>query len=312
MKLQRLLSLTRQALDTYGLIQDGDRIAIGVSGGKDSLTLLHALHHLRRFYPEKYELCAITVDLGLGNMDLEPVAAMCREFEIPYEIISTEIGAVLFDIRKETNPCSLCAKMRKGALNEKAKEMGCNKIAYAHHRDDVIETMMMSLFYEGRFHSFSPLTYLDRMDLTVIRPMIFVTEADVIGFRNKYQLPVCKNPCPMDGYTKRQYIKELIHRLQEDNPPIIPAAVTISLALWSIRKRSVRRSGSHSAALIIRYSTVQFSLTWVGKPAPPHPTIPASFICSNSVIYTLPSYITQIPFFLIIKKKDILYNEWAV
>ena len=138
MKLQRLLSLTRQALDTYGLIQDGDRIAIGVSGGKDSLTLLHALHHLRRFYPEKYELCAITVDLGLGNMDLEPVAAMCREFEIPYEIISTEIGAVLFDIRKETNPCSLCAKMRKGALNEKAKEMGCNKIAYAHHRDDVI------------------------------------------------------------------------------------------------------------------------------------------------------------------------------
>ena len=186
MKLQRLLSLTRQALDTYGLIQDGDRIAIGVSGGKDSLTLLHALHHLRRFYPEKYE----------------------------------EIGAVLFDIRKETNPCSLCAKMRKGALNEKAKEMGCNKIAYAHHRDDVIETMMMSLFYEGRFHSFSPLTYLDRMDLTVIRPMIFVTEADVIGFRNKYQLPVCKNPCPMDGYTKRQYIKELIHRLQEDNPHI--------------------------------------------------------------------------------------------
>ena len=158
--------------------------------------------------------------MGLGNMDLEPVTAMCREFEIPYEIIRTEIGPVLFDIRKETNPCSLCAKMRKGALNEKAKEMGCNKIAYAHHRDDVIETMMMSLFYEGRFHSFSPYTYLDRMDLAVIRPMIFVTEADVIGFRNKYQLPVCKNPCPMDGYTKRQYIKDLIRRLQEDNPHI--------------------------------------------------------------------------------------------
>ena len=183
MKLQRLLSLTRQALDTYGLIQDGDRIAVGVSGGKDSLTLLHALHHLRRFYPEKYELCAITVDLGLGSMDLEPVAALCREFEM-------------------------------------AKEMGCNKIAYAHHRDDVIETMMMSLFYEGRFHSFSPYTYLDLMDLTVIRPMIFVAEADVIGFCNKYQLPVCKNPCPMDGYTKRQYIKDLIHKLQEDNPHI--------------------------------------------------------------------------------------------
>lgn len=218
MKLQRLLSLTRQALDKYELIEDGDRIAVGVSGGKDSLTLLYALHHLRRFYPKKYELCAITVDLGLGNMNLEPVRSLCEEFRIPYTVIDTEIGKVLFEIRKESNPCSLCAKMRKGALNEKAKELGCNKIAYAHHRDDVIETMMMSLFYEGRFYAFSPYTYLDRMDLAVIRPMLFVTEADVVGFKNKYQLPVCKNPCPMDGYTKRQYIKELIVKLQQDNP----------------------------------------------------------------------------------------------
>lgn len=218
MKLQRLLSLTRQALDKYELIEDGDRIAVGVSGGKDSLTLLYALHHLRRFYPKKYELCAITVDLGLGNMNLEPVRSLCEEFGIPYTVIGTEIGKVLFEIRKESNPCSLCAKMRKGALNEKAKELGCNKIAYAHHRDDVIETMMMSLFYEGRFYAFSPYTYLDRMDLAVIRPMLFVTEADVVGFKNKYQLPVCKNPCPMDGYTKRQYIKELIVKLQQDNP----------------------------------------------------------------------------------------------
>lgn len=218
MKLQRLLSLTRQALDKYELIEDGDRIAVGVSGGKDSLTLLYALHHLRRFYPKKYELCAITVDLGLGNMNLEPVRSLCEEFGIPYTVIDTEIGKVLFEIRKESNPCSLCAKMRKGALNEKAKELGCNKIAYAHHRDDVIETMMMSLFYEGRFYAFSPYTYLDRMDLAVIRPMLFVTEADVVGFKNKYQLPVCKNPCPMDGYTKRQYIKELIVKLQQNNP----------------------------------------------------------------------------------------------
>ena len=207
MKLQRLLSLTRQALDKYNLIEDGDRIAVGVSGGKDSLALLYALHHLQRFYPRKYELCAITVDLGLGNMELGPVRELCREFGVPYTVIPTEIGKVLFDIRKESNPCSLCAKMRKGALNETAKELGCNKIAYAHHRDDVIETMLMSLFYEGRFYSFSPHTYLDRMDLTVIRPFLFVTEADIVGFKNKYQLPVCKNPCPMDGYTKRQYIK---------------------------------------------------------------------------------------------------------
>ena len=220
MKLQRLLSLTRQALDTYGLIQDGDRIAIGVSGGKDSLTLLHALHHLRRFYPEKYELCAITVDLGLGNMDLEPVAAMCREFEIPYEIISTEIGAVLFDIRKETNPCSLCAKMRKGALNEAALKLGCNKIAYAHHRDDLIETMLLSLIYEGRFYSFSPKTHLDKTGLTLIRPLMYVQEADVIGFKNKYHLPVCKNPCPVDGKTKREYVKQLTKKLNHDSPGV--------------------------------------------------------------------------------------------
>lgn len=218
MKLQRLLSLTRQALDTYQMIEDGDVIAIGVSGGKDSLALLYALSHLRRFYPKKYDLCAITVDLGLGNMDLEPIKDICRGFDIPYTIISTEIGKVLFDIRKESNPCSLCAKMRKGALNEKAKELGCNKIAYAHHRDDVIETALMSLFYEGRFYAFSPYTYLDRMDLSVIRPLLFVTEADVIGFQNKYSLPVCKNPCPMDGNTKRQYIKDLIRELQKDNP----------------------------------------------------------------------------------------------
>ena len=145
MKLQRLLSLVRQALDTYGMIEEGDRIAVGVSGGKDSLTLLYALHHLRRFYPKKYDLTAITVDLGLENMDLEPVKALCETFEIPYHVIPTEIGTVLFDIRKESNPCSLCAKMRKGALNEKAKELGCNKIAYAHHKEDVMETMMMSL-----------------------------------------------------------------------------------------------------------------------------------------------------------------------
>lgn len=220
MKLQRLLSLTRQALDKYNLIQDGDHIAVGVSGGKDSLALLFALHHLRRFYPARYTLTAITVDLGLGNMNLDPVKHICEEFNIPCVIIPTEIGKVLFETRKESNPCSLCAKMRKGVLNEKARELGCNKIAYAHHRDDVIETMMMSLFYEGRFFSFSPYTYLDRTGLTVIRPMIFVTEQDVVSFKNTYNLPVCKNPCPMDGYTKRQYVKDLLTDLQKDNPHI--------------------------------------------------------------------------------------------
>lgn len=153
---------------------------------------------------------AITVDMGLDTMDLEPVKALCAGFNVPYEVIPTEIGKILFEARKESNPCALCAKMRKGALNQKAMELGCNKIAYAHHKDDIIETAMMSLLYEGRFYAFPPVTHLDRTDLTVIRPLMLVSEADVKGFRNKYQLPVCKNPCPMDGHTHREYVKNLI------------------------------------------------------------------------------------------------------
>lgn len=217
MKLQRLLSLIRQAVQEYQMIEDGDHIAIGISGGKDSLTLLYGLHYLKQFYPKSFTLSAITVDLGLGHMDLEPVRALCRQFDVPYHIIPTDIGNILFEIRKESNPCSLCAKMRKGALNAKALELGCNKIAYAHHRDDLIETALLSLFFEGRFHSFSPYTELDKTGLILIRPMLWVTEADVKGFCNKYQLPVCKNPCPMDGHTKREYVKNLIKTLETEN-----------------------------------------------------------------------------------------------
>ena len=220
MKLQRLLSLVRQAIDQYHMIEEGDHIAIGISGGKDSLTLLWGLAYLQRFYPKQFSLSAITVDMGIDTMDLEPIKALCQEFQVSYEIVPTEIGKILFDIRKETNPCSLCAKLRKGALNQKALEMGCNKIAYAHHKDDLIETAMMSLLYEGRFYAFSPVTHLDRTDLKVIRPLMFVSEADVKGFRNKYQLPVCKNPCPMDGHTRREYVKTLIHTLNMENPGV--------------------------------------------------------------------------------------------
>lgn len=220
MKLQRLLSLVRQAVDQYEMIEEGDHIAIGISGGKDSLTLLWGLAHLQKFYPKHFSLSAITVDMGIDIMDLEPIRELCQEFQVPYEIVPTEIGKILFDIRKENNPCSLCAKLRKGALNNKALEMGCNKIAYAHHKDDLIETAMMSLLYEGRFYAFSPVTHLDRTDLTVIRPLMFVSEADVKGFRNKYQLPVCKNPCPMDGHTRREYVKNLIHTLNMENPGV--------------------------------------------------------------------------------------------
>ena len=220
MKLQRLLSLLRQAIDQYQMIENGDHIAIGISGGKDSLTLLYGLSQLQKFYPKHFTLSAITVDMGLDTMNLEPIKALCADFNVPYEIISTEIGKILFEARKESNPCALCAKMRKGALNQKALELGCNKIAYAHHKDDLIETALMSLLYEGRFYAFPPVTHLDRTDLTVIRPLMLVSEADVKGFRNKYQLPVCKNPCPMDGHTRREYVKNLIRTLNMDNPGV--------------------------------------------------------------------------------------------
>lgn len=164
MQLQRLLSYTRKAVDEYNMIEEGDHIAVGISGGKDSLTLLYALHGLKRFYPKRFELSAVTVDLGFEDFDLSPVEALCRELSVPYRIVPSEIYDILFNVRKESNPCSLCAKMRKGALNQAVKEMGCNKVAYAHHKDDIIETMLLSLIFEGRFHSFSPKTYLDRMD----------------------------------------------------------------------------------------------------------------------------------------------------
>ena len=220
MKLQRLLSLTRQAVDDYALIDSGDKIAVGISGGKDSLTLLYALHGLKRFYPNEFELSAITVDLGFENFDLSPVRSLCSELSVPFTVVPTDIGKILFETRKESNPCALCAKMRKGALNETAKQLGCNKIAYAHHRDDLIETMLLSLIYEGRFYAFSPKTFLDRTELTVIRPMIYVSEADVIGFKNRFSLPVCKNPCPVDGKTKREYVKQLTKQLNLQAPGV--------------------------------------------------------------------------------------------
>lgn len=217
MQLQRLLSYTRKAVDEYQMIEEGDHIAVGISGGKDSLTLLYALHGLKRFYPKKFDLTAITVDLGYEEFDLTPIQELCKELEIPYIIEKSDIYNILFNIRKESNPCSLCAKMRKGALNDAIKKVGCNKVAYAHHKDDIIETMLLSLIFEGRFHSFSPRTYLDRMDLTVIRPIMFVDEMDVIGFQNKYQLPVVKSKCPVDGHTKRQYAKELVRQLNQEH-----------------------------------------------------------------------------------------------
>lgn len=220
MKLQQLLSYTRRAIDDFHMIDDGDKIAIGISGGKDSLALLYALNGLRRFYPKKFDIHAVTVDLGFENLNLDAIKDLCEKLSVSYSIVKTDIVKIIFEERKESNPCSLCAKMRKGALNEEIKKSGCNKVAYAHHKDDVVETMLLSLIYEGRFHTFSPKTYLDRMDLTVIRPLIYVNESDVIGFIHKYELPVVKSPCPADGNTRREYVKLLLRSLNQENPGV--------------------------------------------------------------------------------------------
>ena len=240
MKLQQVLSRVRKAVDDYNMIEEGDCIAVGISGGKDSLTLLQALAALRRFYPKKFTLKAITIDLGFSNMKLDDITAMCKELDVEYHVEKTDIAQIVFDERKETSPCSLCAKMRKGALNEAIKAMGCNKVAYAHHKDDVVETMLLSLFYEGRFHCFSPVTYLDRSDVIVIRPLIYMNEADVVGFVRRYNIPVVKSPCPVDKKTKREYVHQMVKDLNKDIPSVrnrMFTAITDSdLPGWSNKK----------------------------------------------------------------------------
>ena len=220
MKYQKLLSLTRQAVDTYQMINEGDHIAVGISGGKDSLTLLCALYGLKRFYPKSFDLTAITVNLGFQNLDLEPIKRMCRTLEIPYKIVDTQIARIIFEERRENNPCSLCAKMRKGALNAAIKELGCNKIAYAHHKDDVIETMLLSLLYEGRFYSFPPKTYLDQMDLTVIRPLILAEEKEVKQAVRRENFPIIKSSCPVDGHTEREWAKQWVREMEHQKRDI--------------------------------------------------------------------------------------------
>ena len=220
MTLQQVMSQVRRAIDDYEMIQENDRIEVGISGGTDSLELLFALHGLMRFYPKPFTLYAVTVDLGFNNLDLSQIYTLCKERDIPYIVVKTEIGRIIFEERDENNPCSLCAKLRKGALNNAIKEAGCNKIAYAHHRDDVIATMFLSLFYEGRFQTLEPVTYLDKSGLTLIRPLLYMKEADISGFAHKAGLPVVKSPCPANGKTRRFYVEELLRRLNRENPGI--------------------------------------------------------------------------------------------
>ncbi|MCI8524953.1 MAG: tRNA 2-thiocytidine biosynthesis protein TtcA [Oscillospiraceae bacterium] len=217
--MQKLLGLVRRCADDYGMIAAGDRIAVGVSGGKDSLALLVLLAHLRAFYPQPFTLRAVAVDLGLG-MDYSGVEALCRRLEVPFARVETEIAAVIFDHRREKNPCSMCAKMRRGALNQAVLNLGCSKTALGHHYDDAVETFLMSLIFEGRLSCFQPVTHLDRTGVTQIRPLLYLSEKTVAHFAAREGLPVVENTCPADKHTKRQEIKELIYRLSAEYPDL--------------------------------------------------------------------------------------------
>jgi len=220
--LRRLLSYARRACDDYKMIGDGDKIAVGVSAGKDSLSLLCTLAELRRFYPKKFDLVAITVDMRFDEIgspvaDYSEISELCERLGVKYHIEPSNIAKIVFDIRKESNPCSLCAKLRRGAVNETAKLLGCNKVALGHHFDDAVETFMLNLFYEGRIGCFAPVTYLDRTDITVIRPLVYAPEKDIRYFAKSAELPVITSPCPADRDSERARMKELIASLEKQN-----------------------------------------------------------------------------------------------
>lgn len=217
--MQKLLGYMRRAVTDYQMIQPGDRIAVGVSGGKDSVALLVGLAQLRRFLGIPYELVAVTLDPGFEGRheDYSPIAELCAAYEIPYIVKQTQIGEIVFDLRQESNPCSLCAKMRRGALHDAAKEQNCNKIALGHHNDDAIETFLMNLYREGRIGCFQPVTYLSRKDLTMIRPMVYAPEKDISSAVRRNELPVVKSKCPADGNTGREEMKRFIRETEKNS-----------------------------------------------------------------------------------------------
>jgi tRNA(Ile)-lysidine synthase TilS/MesJ len=214
--MQRVLSHMRRAIDEYKLIEDGDRIAIGVSGGKDSLVLLKAMANYRIFSPQKFEIVAITIDMFGGKSDFSPISKLCENLGVEYHIIKSDIYQIVFEERKESNPCSLCAKLRRGMLNTTAIQLNCNKLALGHSADDVIHTFLLSMFYEGRLSSFLPKLFMDRTKMTVIRPLILTDERDIKSVAKN--LPVIKSLCPVDKLTKREYVKDLLKEIQKEIP----------------------------------------------------------------------------------------------
>ena len=216
--MQKLLSQVRKCIRDYQMLSPGDRVAVGVSGGKDSLALLRLLAELRDHSAVPFELLAVTLDMGYEEMDFSPVADLCARLQVPYTLRRTQIREIVFDIRKEENPCALCAKLRRGILNETAVELGANKVALGHHYDDTVETFALSLIYEGRISCFLPVTYLDRTGLTLIRPMLYLHEKTIRNFAERENLPVVHNPCPADKNTKREDVKALLYELEGRYP----------------------------------------------------------------------------------------------
>lgn len=216
--IKRILSYIRRAVDDYGMIRKDDRIAVGISGGKDSLALLLGMSELRRFYPIPFSLVAITVDMGFEGADFSGIEALCRELDVEYRIERTEIADIIFKERKEKNPCSLCARMRRGVLHAAAKEMGCTTVALGHHFDDAVETFMLNLFFEGRLGCFSPVSYLSNRELYLIRPLLYAKEKDIAYFARQNPLPIAPSLCPEDKHTERENMKQLLLRLESEKP----------------------------------------------------------------------------------------------
>ncbi len=239
MTMQKLLSLTRQGIEAYNMIDEGDKIAVGLSGGKDSLTLLVIMKALRAFYPKRFELMAITCDVGFEGMNFSPLQDLCQDLGTDYEIVHTSIAEIAFSESSSARPCSLCAKMRKGAMYSRLKELGFNKMAYAHNKDDFIETSIMSLLNEGRFYSFPPVTEMEDSGITVIRPMIYVPENSISRFAKEEGLPIVKNKCPIDGATARAYAKNLMSQIVAENPgakdKFLHAIESAGLSDWPVK-----------------------------------------------------------------------------
>lgn len=218
--MKKTLGCLRKADQDFDMICPGDRVAVGVSGGKDSLALVTALAQLSKFHPARFQVKAVTVDLGFEGADYSPIAKYLEELDVEYRVVKTEIGKIIFDVRKEKNPCALCAKMKRGILCDTAKEMGCDFLALAHHKDDLIDTFLLNLFYAGRIDTFLPVTELTKTGITVIRPFLYAQEKELVYFANKNPMPVCPSGCPADKHTSREDVKGLVKTLSRENPDI--------------------------------------------------------------------------------------------